>query len=238
MKKIFIISLLLLLPFNVYALKTTSGEFPDIPGNPEYFILYEQSGTSYPTQVSIVNSNNIDNVYFAGNAINVVEIAHYRLKNGQWETRTASTSIINVNNVYATTVNIKSNGGLNYTISYPAGYGLPIDKSLIIYVPGVDSYSCVVVRDSNVIRAYKEAPATNATIPYRDYYYNSHYLYNDGEQTFSQYATLPSCINSKYLTSEFYYRTDLADIAIIMFAFIFILYFVWFHIVKKVVPKF
>lgn len=85
----------------------------------------------------------------------------------------------------------------------------------MIYVPELENYECVVVRSEEVIRAYRDKPVNNSTISYRDYYYNSNYLYNDGEQSFSQYTTLPTCLDQDSLTSDVYYRNDLDSILII-----------------------
>ena len=84
----------------------------------------------------------------------------------------------------------------------------------MIYVPDT-SYQCYVIRDSNTLRAYEEVPRNNTTIQYRDYYINSHYLYQDGEQTFSQYATLPVCLDSSVITGAYGFRNDFADILLI-----------------------
>ncbi|MBQ3021679.1 MAG: hypothetical protein IJD92_05610 [Bacilli bacterium] len=82
----------------------------------------------------------------------------------------------------------------------------------MIYVPDLENYKCFVVRSENVIRAYKQIPYNNSTIEYRDYYFNSNYLYQDGEQTFSQYTTLPICLDNNNLSTNFYYRNDLDSI--------------------------
>lgn len=85
----------------------------------------------------------------------------------------------------------------------------------MIYVPEKENYKCYVVRDSNTIRAYKTVPKNNSEVNYRDYYINSNYLYQDGSQSFSNYSTLPVCLNNNELTSEFYYRNDFDSILII-----------------------
>lgn len=90
----------------------------------------------------------------------------------------------------------------------------------MIYVPNVEEYQCVVVRSENVIRAYKQVPRQNSTVDYRDFYYNSNYLYNDGIQSFGNYSTsLPICLDNSVLTSDFYYRNDLDSILIIFLVF-------------------
>lgn len=101
----------------------------------------------------------------------------------------------------------------------------------MIYVPEKDNYKCYVVRSEEVIRAYKTVPTTNSTVEYRDYYYNSNYLYNDGTQTFSQYSTLPVCLSDDVLTSAYGYRNDFADICIIA---IILIGSVWFLISKLI----
>lgn len=82
----------------------------------------------------------------------------------------------------------------------------------MIYVPDLENYQCFVVRSEETIRAYKQIPYNNSTIEYRDYYFNSNYLYQDGIQTFSQYTTLPVCLDNNNLTTNFYYRNDLDSI--------------------------
>lgn len=84
----------------------------------------------------------------------------------------------------------------------------------MLYVPD-NTFSCYVVNDSNTIRAYHTNPNYNTVVNYTDYYVNSHYMSREGSQTFSNYSTLPTCIDSNNLTTDFYYRNDLADILII-----------------------
>lgn len=85
----------------------------------------------------------------------------------------------------------------------------------MIYVPEKENYKCFVVRSEEVIRAYKEIPKNNTEVSYRDYYYNSNYLYNDGTQSFSQYTTLPVCLDNNKITSDVYYRNDIDSILIV-----------------------
>lgn len=85
-----------------------------------------------------------------------------------------------------------------------------------IYVPQDNTYNkCYVVQSEGVIRGYAEVPQTNRTINYRDYYINSDYIYRDGSQTFSQYATTPTCLASSVITNDFYYRVDISSILVI-----------------------
>lgn len=89
----------------------------------------------------------------------------------------------------------------------------------MIYVPDL-SYECFVVQNADTIRAYKIKPYNpsynqSVTIEYRDYYLKSNYIYQDGTQQFSNYSTLPTCLNESFLTDNFYYRNDFDSILVI-----------------------
>lgn len=85
----------------------------------------------------------------------------------------------------------------------------------MIYVPDLETYKCFVVRNESTIRAYKNIPQNNMDIEYRDYYYNSNYLYQDGVQSFGAYSTLPICLDNSKLTDNVYYRNDFDSILVI-----------------------
>ena len=85
----------------------------------------------------------------------------------------------------------------------------------MIYVPDLETYKCFVVRNESTIRAYKNIPQNNMDIEYRDYYYNSNYLYQDGVQSFGPYSTLPICLDNSNLTNSVYYRNDFDSILVI-----------------------
>lgn len=102
----------------------------------------------------------------------------------------------------------------------------------MIYVPDT-TYSCYVVRNEEVIRAYSKNPQHNITTSYRDYYFNSNYLYQDGEQTFNQYSTLPVCLSNDLITNDFYYRNDFPDILIMFFIITFFVIFVPYKIFSR-----
>lgn len=94
-----------------------------------------------------------------------------------------------------------------------------------IYVPNLEDYKCVVVNSDTTLRAYEEIPTNNITINYTDYYFSSNYLYREGTQNFSQYSTLPVCLDSDNLTSNYIYRNDFPDILIMFFIIsIFVVY--------------
>lgn len=96
----------------------------------------------------------------------------------------------------------------------------------MIYVPEYNNGNCAYMQSNNVIRVYESRPSNGATIHYRDYMLDNHYLFRDGEQTFSQYSTLPTCLDDSLITQNFGYRTDLADILIIFFLIVGFIYFV------------
>lgn len=86
----------------------------------------------------------------------------------------------------------------------------------MIYVPN-DEYSCYVVQDKDTIRAYHTRPYSNSTISYTDYFINSHYLERTGQQSFGNYAQLPTCISNENITSNVFYRNDFDNILVIFF---------------------
>lgn len=85
----------------------------------------------------------------------------------------------------------------------------------MIYVPDLENYKCFVVRNESTIRAYKNIPVNNSDVSYRDYFYNSNYLYQDGVQSFGPYSTLPICLDNSNLTNNVYYRNDFDSILVI-----------------------
>ena len=107
-----------------------------------------------------------------------------------------------------------------------------------IYLPKID-YACYVVVDKDTIRGYYITPynptySNNVEIYYTDYYVNSHYLEKEGSQFFGYNTKLPDCLDKSLLTTDYIYRNDFFEIAII-FMFIFIVVFL---IPLKVVIRF
>lgn len=91
----------------------------------------------------------------------------------------------------------------------------------MIYVPEYTQGNCAYIYNSDIIRVYDSQPRQNSTISYKDYYINSSYIYNEGSTTFSNYTTLPVCINNSRITTEVYYRNDFPQILWIFIAFAF-----------------
>lgn len=95
----------------------------------------------------------------------------------------------------------------------------------MIYVPEDNTYNkCYVVQNSDVIRAYDRVPSNYTDYNYRDYYIKSNYIYKDGTGSWSQYSTLPICLQSSSITHDFYYRNDFSDICIIFLVFSLIIF--------------
>lgn len=103
-----------------------------------------------------------------------------------------------------------------------------------IYVPDLSNYQCIVVRDNNVIRAYNTTPQNNSNSNYTDFYYTSHYTYTYGNQSWNNYSTLPTCLSSDYLTSEFWYRSDMPDIMILFLSICFVSFFFPWKIITRI----
>lgn len=103
----------------------------------------------------------------------------------------------------------------------------------MIYVPDLENYSCFVVRDETTIRAYEEVPQRNQEVDYRDYYYNSNYLYQDGTQSFGNYSTLPVCLSNDVLTSDVYYRNDFDRILVIIFILLIVCFYFPYRIISR-----
>lgn len=104
----------------------------------------------------------------------------------------------------------------------------------IIYLPvSKDSYACFAFQNSETIRAYKTMPTNNSQVNYKDFYINSHYLTMTGTQNFSQYSTLPTCIEKERITDAYSYRNDFADIMLIVTSFVILFGFVISFIIKQ-----
>ena len=100
-----------------------------------------------------------------------------------------------------------------------------------IYLPSTN-YACYVVRDSNTIRAYDTMPRQNTTVDYTDYYINSHYIFNNGTQQFTQYSTLPTCIGAT-ITDNVFYRNDFDQIMIIFFLILMICFYFPYRVISR-----
>lgn len=103
----------------------------------------------------------------------------------------------------------------------------------MLYIPNYTNSNCVVVYNADTIRVYSTTPTSNSSVNYVDYYVNSHYMSNSGTQNFSQYSTIPTCINANNITTDFYYRNDFDSILIIFMCIVVISYFLAFKPISR-----
>lgn len=109
----------------------------------------------------------------------------------------------------------------------------------MIYVPNDTTYNkCYVVQNEDVIRAYDKKPQYNDSYNYRDYYIHSDYIFRDGSGTWSQYSTLPVCLNQSVITNQPYYRLDFVNILIIFFILSFFSFGIPIKIFKRLFRRF
>lgn len=103
----------------------------------------------------------------------------------------------------------------------------------MIYLPSDNVYDkCYVVQNEGVIRGYDRTPANNTNYNYRDYYIRSDYIYKDGNGTWSQYTTLPICIDDNIITNDFYYRLDFTNILINVLIIVMLCFYPGFKLFK------
>lgn len=102
-----------------------------------------------------------------------------------------------------------------------------------IYVPEFNNGNCLVIQSEGVVRVYESRPTQNSSVNYVDYYVNSHYMSRSGNQQFSQYTSLPSCYDNSLVTTNYYYRFDLAQILIAFFVLVFFCFFFPYRIISR-----
>lgn len=97
---------------------------------------------------------------------------------------------------------------------------------LKVYVPDYTSGNCAYIHNDSVIRVYESQPRNNSTINYKDYYLHNGYIYNNGSTTFSQYSSLPVCIQDSRITTDVYYRLDFPQILLMFVLLSFICFWI------------
>lgn len=103
----------------------------------------------------------------------------------------------------------------------------------MVYVPS-NACNCVSIVNNSQLRCYLDTPRQNTTVRYIDFYYNSHYLEQEGTQTFSQYTTsLPVCINNNNITNNVMYRNDLDSILICFLIILLICFYFPYRIISR-----
>ena len=80
-----------------------------------------------------------------------------------------------------------------------------------IFVPTTE-YACYIIYDKDTIRAYHSMPTNDSEVEYTDYLFTANYYERYGEQNFSRYSTLPTCLDKSILTTSVYYRNDFPEI--------------------------
>lgn len=103
----------------------------------------------------------------------------------------------------------------------------------MIYVPNFTSSNCITIRDKDTIRVYDTRPTNNSTNSFTDYYINSHYIFTNGSQQFTQYSTLPTCINQDLITKNVFYRNDIDSILIIFLILLLICFYFPYRIISR-----
>ena len=87
-----------------------------------------------------------------------------------------------------------------------------------IYLPidNVSDFACYSIYDKDTVRAYYTKPTLDSSSEYVDFYINSHYLQKTGIQSWGQWnSSLPICLSSDSITTDYYYRNDFPDILLI-----------------------
>jgi len=110
-----------------------------------------------------------------------------------------------------------------------------------IFVPGYTPqlFPCVVIQNATTIRAYRQMPANNTTRQFTDFFFNAgaRYMAVNGTQTFSNTATLPTCIPQSQLTNNWWHRTDLDSILIIFIILAIFMFYIPLKIVNRLFRK-
>lgn len=109
-----------------------------------------------------------------------------------------------------------------------------------IYLPidNVNDFACFSIYDKDTVRAYKTQPQLDSSSEYVDFYINSHYLQKTGIQSWGQWnSSLPTCISSDSVTTDFYYRNDFPDILLIFIIFAIVGIYLPFKLFSRIFRK-
>ena len=109
-----------------------------------------------------------------------------------------------------------------------------------IYLPidNVNDFACYSIYDKDTVRAYYAKPALESSSNYVDFYVNSHYLQKTGIQSWGQWNTsLPTCLSSDTITTDYYYRNDFPDILLIFIIFAIIGIYLPFKLISRIFRK-
>lgn len=109
-----------------------------------------------------------------------------------------------------------------------------------IYLPinNVNDFACYSIYDKDTVRAYYTKPALDSSSNYVDFYLNSHYLQKTGTQSWGQWnSSLPTCLSSDSITTDYYYRNDFPDILLIFIIFAIVGIYLPFKLISRIFRK-
>lgn len=109
-----------------------------------------------------------------------------------------------------------------------------------IYLPinNVNDFACYSILDKDTVRAYYTKPALDSSSNYVDFYINSHYLQKTGTQSWGQWnSSLPTCLSSDLITTDYYYRNDFPDILLIFIIFAIVGIYLPFKLISRIFRK-
>lgn len=109
-----------------------------------------------------------------------------------------------------------------------------------IYLPidNLNDFACYSIYDKDTVRAYYIKPALDSSSEYVDFYINSHYLQKTGIQSWGQWnSSLPTCLSSDTITTDYYYRNDFPDILLIFIIFAIVGIYLPFKLISRIFRK-
>lgn len=109
-----------------------------------------------------------------------------------------------------------------------------------IYLPidNVNDFACYSIYDKDTVRAYYTMPSLDSSSNYVDFFVNSHYLQKTGIQSWGQWnSSLPICLSSDSITTDFYYRNDFPDILLIFIIFAIVGIYLPFKLISRIFRK-
>lgn len=102
----------------------------------------------------------------------------------------------------------------------------PIIQNLIYLPDELESGNCPIILNKDTIRVYEEEPQVNVSVNYTDYFINSHYIKQSGNEILTEPIT---CLDIEDFTTSYVYRFDFDKILII---FIIILFLIAYPLLK------
>lgn len=111
-------------------------------------------------------------------------------------------------------------------------------KNIYLPIDNVNDFACYSVYDKDTIRAYLSQPQLDSSSEYVDFYINSHYLQKTGTQSWGQWnSSLPTCLSSDIITTDYYYRNDFPDILLIFIIFAIVGIYLPFKLISRIFRK-